>query len=133
MAELDYARGRCLQMRARFDEARLAFNAAIAAAPRSDLAARSQWMRGETYLHQKNYNEALREFHKTDLSYRSPEWRALALLEAGKVYGLLGRWTDAVDVFEKSAKEFPKDEHAAEVLRRLDEARKKLAEPSGGD
>jgi len=51
-----------------------------------DLAARAQLMRGETYFHQKNYHEAIREFLKVDILYDAPSWQAAALLEAGKVY-----------------------------------------------
>ena len=91
--------------------------------------AKSQLMRGETYFHQKNYDEALREFHKTDLSYRAPEWQAAALLEAGKVYERTNRWSDAVDVYEKIRKSFPKDARIVEVERRLAEAKKNVNAP----
>ncbi len=91
----------------------------------------SQWMRGEAYLHQKNYTEALREFHKTDHAYQSPEWQALALLEAGKIYDQLNRPIDAIDVYEKFLANFPTDKHAKDVNRRKNAAKKKLAMPAG--
>ena len=128
-AELDYARGRSLAAEARFDDARAAYQASIDAQPGSETAAKAQLMRGETYFHQKNYDEALREFHQTDLSYKAPEWQAAALLEAGKVYELTNRWTDAVDVYEKIRKSFPKDARIAEVERRLAEAKKNVNAP----
>ena len=46
-----------------------------------ELAARAQFMKGETYFHQKNYRDALREFHKLELTYRVPDWQAAALFE----------------------------------------------------
>ncbi len=124
-AELDYCRGRALQSQARFDEARAALQSAIDAAPGTEVAARSQFMRGESFFHQKNHVEALREFHKTDLSYAFPEWQAAALLEAGKVYEQLSRWTDAVDVYEKILAKFPMDARIADVKSRLEAAKAK--------
>jgi TolA-binding protein len=130
LAEVEYARGRALAAEARFDDARAAYQAAIDAWPKSEPAARSQLMRGETFFHQKNYEEALREFHNTDLSYKAPEWQAAALFEAGKVYEILKRWTDAVDVYQKIQKNFPKDSRIAEVEKRLNEAKKNVSAPA---
>jgi len=128
-AELDYVRGRALHAQARFDEARAAFQAAIEAAPGSETAAKCQLMRGETYFHQKNYVEALREFHKTDLTYKAPEWQAAALLEAGKVYMKLDRWSDAADTFEKVRANFPMDPRIEEANTLLAESRKNVNAP----
>ena len=86
-------------------------------------------MRGETFFHQKNYTEALREFHRTDLSYKAPEWQAAALLEAGKVYEILRRWPEAVDVYEKILATFPKDPRVDEVNRLLASAKQKVSAP----
>lgn len=129
IAELEYSRGRSLQGQARFDEARSGYQAAIESLPNSEIAARSQFMRGETYFHQKNYVESLREFHKTDLSYQVPEWQAAALLEAGKVYEQLNRWSEAIDVYQKIVATFPKDARIDDVNRRLAAAKKKIAAP----
>ena len=128
-ADLNYVRGRALHDQARFDEARAAFQAAIDAAPGSETAAKSQFLRGETYFRQDNLNEALREFHKADLTYKNPEWQAAALLEAGKIYGKLGRWSDAADTFQKIAANFPGDARIDEVNRLLGEARKNVSAP----
>ena len=129
-AEIHYARGRSFFAGARFADSLAAYQAAIDAAPATEIAARAQFMRGETYFHDKNYNEALHEFHKTELSYRAPEWQAAALLEAGKVYEALGRWRDAVGVYEKILASFPKDARIDVVNQRLGDARTKLASRS---
>ena len=131
VAEVEYARGRALFTIPDFDAALAAYQAAIVAAPGSEVAARAQFMRGETFFHKKSYTDALREFHKTDLSYRAPEWQAAALFEAAKVYVELGRWTEAADVCGKILANFPKDARIDQVKRLADEARAKASPPSG--
>ncbi len=126
MAEVDYARGRALQGLAKFDEARDAYQSVIAARKGGDLAARAQLMRGETYFHQKQYNDALRELLKVDILYNAPRWQASALLEAGKVYEQLDQWGNAAEIYRKMRSRFPDDPTAAEAGRRLEAALKRV-------
>lgn len=128
-AEIDYARGRSYQGLAKFDEAREAYQAVIEARKGGDLAARAQLMRGETYFHQKEYAEALRELLKVDILYNAPKWQAAALLEAGKVYEQLDQWANAAEIYKKVRSRFPDDPNAAEAGRRLEAAQKR----AGGD
>jgi TolA-binding protein len=120
-AEVYFCRGRALASQAlpRFEEARQAFQSSIDALPGSDVAARSQFMRGETYMHQKNYAEALREFQQVELLYQAPKWQATALLEAGKAQEALGRAQQAATSYRKLLDTYPDDPHAAEAKRRL--------------
>jgi cellulose synthase operon protein C len=131
-AELDYARGRALQGLARFDEARAAYQEVIEARRGGELAARAQLMRGETFFHQQEYRDALREFLKVDILYDAPPWQALALLEAGKVYERLDQWTEAAEIYEKLRSSFPAEPPAAEAARRRDAARRHAAGETGG-
>ena len=126
IAEVDYARGRALQQLARFDDARAAYQAVIDARKGGDLAARAQLMIGETYFHQKDYHEAIRQFLKVDILYDAPPWQAAALLEAGKAYEQLDQWADAAETYERLRTKFPDDPSAAEAKTRLDAARKHL-------
>jgi TolA-binding protein len=132
MAEVDYARGRALQSMAppEFDKAREAYSAVISARKGGDLAARAQFMRGETYFLQKNYREALRELLKADILYDAPPWQAAALLEAGKVYEQLDQWADAAESYERLRSKFPDDPSATEARARLETARKRAANQS---
>lgn len=137
MADLDYARGRALQSQAppQFEEARTAYQAVIDARRGGELAAMAQFMRGETFFHQKQYEEALREFLKVDIlpSYNdAPKWQALALLEAGKVYEQLDRWADAADIYERLRSRFPDEPASAEANRRLSVARRRVSEEAVG-
>ncbi|MEW4571227.1 tetratricopeptide repeat protein [Tautonia sp. JC769] len=138
MADLDYARGRALQSQAppRFEDARAAYQAVVDARKGGELAAMAQFMRGETFFHQKRYDEALREFLKVDIlpSYDdAPKWQALALLEAGKVYEQLDRWADAADIYERLRSRFPDEPASDEAARRLSVARRRVSgEAVGG-
>ncbi len=125
--EVDYARGRAFQGLARFDEARDAFDRAIAARKGTELAARSVLMRGETFFHQEQYREALREFYRVVIQYNAPEWQAAALLEAGKVHEKLNQWREAAETYEKLQARFPQDRSAVEAGRRLEAARKRAS------
>jgi TolA-binding protein len=130
LAEVDYARGRSLQGLARFDEARAAYQAVIDARKAGDLAALAQWSLGETYFHQRNYRQAVREFLKVDILYNAPTWQAAALLEAGKAYEQLDQWADAAEMYERLRDKFPKDPKAAEARSRLEAVRKRQATPA---
>ena len=126
-ADVDYARGRALQGLARFEDARAAFARVIEARKGSELAARAQFMRGETYFHEKNYRKALPEFLKVDYLYDAPTWQASALLEAGKVHEQLGQWAEAAETYERLRSRFPTDPNAAKAKDRLDLARKRAS------
>jgi len=131
--EVEYGRGRALLGLARFDEARAAFDRAIEARKGSELAARSQFMKGETFFHQERYRDALPEFYRVFIRYNAPEWQAIALLEAGKVYEKLDQWPEAAETYEKLIAQFPKDRNADEAGRRLDAARKRIGRSPATD
>ena len=133
--EVDCARGQALQGQARFDDARAALDRVIAARPKSELAAKAQWLRGETFFHQERYPEALPEFYRVFLTYNAPRWQAAARLEAGKVHEKLGQWKEAVEVYEKLQAlqaQLPQDPSIAEGGRRLAAARRNAATPAAG-
>ena len=117
--ELFYMKGRAFQSTAKFDEARKSFQSVIDSKPSGELPAKSQFMRGETYFHEKNYREALREFLKVDILHEAPTWQANALLEAGKVYEQLNQPTDAADLYQRLVERFPKEAAATEAKNRL--------------
>ncbi len=131
MAEVDYARGRALQSLGQLDDARVAYQGVIEARKGGELAARAQFMRGETYFHQKNYEEARREFFMVDTLYDAPALQAAALLEAGKVYERLDRWDLAAETYEGLRSKFPEDPSATEAKARLEAARQHAKASSG--
>jgi len=115
---VEFARGRALLGLGRPDDARAAFQAVIDSRKAGDLAAQAQLMRGETYFHEEQFLQALKEFLKVDLLYDAPRRQAAALLEAGKVYERLARWTEAAETYERLAGRFPDDPCAAEARAR---------------
>ena len=133
MAEVDFARGRALQSIAppRFDEARAAYDAVIEARKGGELAAEAQFMKGETFYHQKDYDEAVRAFLRVDILYDAPRWQAVSLLEAGKVYEELDRWADAAEMYERLRSRFPEESASEEAARRLTIARRRATDGEG--
>lgn len=119
VGELHYAMGRSYQATAMFEQARKSFQTVIDTKPPGDLAAKSQFMRGETYFHEKNYREALREFLKVDILHNTPVWQSAALLEGGKVYEQLNQPADAADLYNRLLERFPNEPAAAEAKARL--------------
>jgi TolA-binding protein len=130
--ELHYAQGQALLGMGRLEEARAAFDKALAARGTGDLAAQAQLMRGETYFHQDKLHEALREFLKVDILYKAARWQAAALLEAGKVYERLDQWADAAETYERLLKKFPSDPTADEARRRRDAINRRAASSTSG-
>jgi TolA-binding protein len=119
LSEVEYARGRALQQLGRMDDARAAYQAVVDARKGADLVARAQFMIGETYYHQENYHEAIRQYLKVDILYDAPPWQAASLLETGKAYERLAQWTDAAESYERLRAKFPSDPSAEKAKERL--------------
>jgi TolA-binding protein len=122
--EVDYLLGRALAAQADFQGARKLFQKVIRSptSGKSETAAMAQWMIGETYFHQENYEAALREYLRVEILYPYPRWQAAALLQAGKCQESLDRWKDAVELYGRLIKAYPKTEFTEEAQRRLHDA-----------
>jgi TolA-binding protein len=125
--EVDYLLGRCLANRAEFDAARQMYNKAIrsAAGAKTETAAMAQWFIGESYFHQKDYENASREFMKIKVLYAYPTWQAGALLQAGKCYQRLGDVKEATKRYREVLSSYPDTsfaKDAAKELARLEQA-----------
>jgi len=121
LQELDYLWGRCLAAEARFDEARQAYTRVTEAGgqTKTETAAMAQWMIGETYLHQKRHDEALREYLRVEALYAYPRWQAAALLEAGRCYEAAGRPADAAAAYQRILEKYPETSYCEEARKRL--------------
>ena len=120
--EADYLLGRCLHADSKLTEAREAFQRVIrsAAGAKTETAAMAQWMIGETYFHQKNYEAALREYLRLEILYAFPTWQAAGLLQAGKCHDLLGEKKEAAALYARIVKVYPSTpfaEQAGQLLR----------------
>ncbi len=125
--EVDYLLGRCLANRAEFDEARRAYQRVIEsnAGAKTETAAMAQWMIGETFFHQKNFEAAYREYLKVEILYQYPVCQAGGLLQAGKCCERLGKAKDAAELYRRIVKTYPETPYMAEASERL----AKLAPP----
>lgn len=122
--EIDYLIGRCLASEGRFDDARTAYRkvARSKTGGKTETAAMAQWMIGESYFHQKNYETAIREYLKTEILYAYPTWQAGSLLQAGKCHEILGEWKQASELYARLLKMYPQTTFANEASKRLREA-----------
>ena len=76
---------------------------------KTETAAMAQWMIGESYFHQKNYESALREYLRLEILYAYPTWQAAALLQAGKCSEHLGQWKQAAELLSAAGERLSRD------------------------
>jgi len=133
--EVDYLLGRCLADRADFEAARKAYQRVLRSpgGAKTETAAMAQWMIGESYFHQKNYEAALREYLRVEILYAYPRWQALALLQAAKCHELLGEWNEAAELYERLLARYSDTPAAKDATARLKVARQKAPRTSTGD
>ncbi len=119
--EVDHLLGRCLASQAKFDEARDAYQRVIVSpvGRKTETAAMSQWMIGETHFHQKDYDAAIRAYCRVELLYDYPRWQSTALLQTGKCHEMKGQWNQAVEIYAQLLKQFPETECSDEASQRL--------------
>lgn len=127
-SEYQLASGECRMARAEFEAARRAFAEVIQNQPRTELAARAQFLRGESYFHEERLDEALREFEKTELLYQAPMLQSAALLESGKLHEKRGAWSRAIAAYEKLIKDFPETPAGREAVSMRDAVKRKIAQ-----
>jgi TolA-binding protein len=119
--EVDYVIGRCHASLARFDDARAAYRRVVKSATgeKTETAAKAQWMIGETFFHQKNFEAALKEYLKVEILYDFPTWQAAALFEAAKCHERLGEVKEAADLYQRLIKNYPESPLAKDAAERL--------------
>ncbi len=123
---MDYLIGRCLAADAKFAEARGSYEKVIHSTTggKTETAAMAQWMIGETFMHQKEYAAALREYLKVEILYAYPAWQAAALLQAAKCHEFLDQWAEADRLYSRLLEAYPTTEFKEEATRRLQHVRK---------
>jgi TolA-binding protein len=124
--EADYVIGRCLAMQADFSAARSRYERVIRSPEGggTETAAMAQWMIGETYMHQKDYDNALRAYYRVESLFAFPHWQAAALLQAGKCHRMKGEREQAAKLLAQVLTQHPDSsfaEDAAECLKTLDQ------------
>jgi TolA-binding protein len=129
--EVDYLIGRCLAAEAKFDEARAAYKRVIESpsGAKTETAGMAQWMIGESFMHQKQYEPAIREYLRVEILYAYPAWQAAALLQAGKCHESLGQRDQAIELYARLLKNHGNTSYAEEAARRLQTVRQPTAKP----
>jgi tetratricopeptide (TPR) repeat protein len=118
--EAELVIGRVLASRGEMVEARAQYQNVIAHAPRSagNTIALAQWLTGETYFHQEEYQSALSEYAKVQAQRETSHWHAAALLQAGKCSERLGDFTKASEYYEQLIHEYPRSPFAEDAQGR---------------
>jgi TolA-binding protein len=95
-------------------------------AERTETAAKSQFLIGETLFLQEKWAEAFLAYQKVFANYDFPEWQAAALIQSGKCDEQQQQWKEAAATYRLLIEKFPNSPHAADAKQRLDVATKKL-------
>jgi len=132
--EVDYLLGRCLSKDALFNEARAAYQRVLDSpvGGHTETAAMAQWMTGETYYHQESYIDAIRAYGRVEMLFDYPQWRAAALLQAGKCHEMLGQWRHASDSYAQIGEKYAQTEfvNEAKIRLRVAKQRAQMATPN---
>ena len=125
MFQLHFLMGRREMARGKFNDAREHFlQVANLKDKAGELAAQSQWLIGETYFHQENYQQAITEYYLVESRFPVSEWHAAALLQAGKCYEKLGETTPASKLYRYVIQQEPGSGYAEQAAKRLDQFQK---------
>ncbi|MBS0203388.1 MAG: tetratricopeptide repeat protein [Planctomycetes bacterium] len=127
-AEEVLGRGYKQQAPPKFDEARKAFERVVAdpIADRTETAAKSQFLIGETLFLQEQWAEAFLAYQKVVANYKFPEWQSAALLQSGKCDEQQQQWKEAAATYRLLIKDYPKSMHTDDARQRLEAVTKKL-------
>ncbi len=130
--EVDYLLGRCAMSLAHYDEAREAFRrvARQPVARRTELCVMSEWMIGETYLHQHRFEEARQAYEVAARHRNRPHWRAASLLQIGKCQEAQQRWEEAAAAYYAVTARHDDSPFVGEAAERLRQLAPHLTSPS---
>ena len=126
--ELHYLRGRALAGRGEFPAAREQYRRVLQEpkAEGTEIAAMAQWMIGETFFHQRDFEKARAELARVIDEHHQPEWQARAALEIGKCHELEGAWGEAAGVYRVAAARWPGSPVEAQLRGRLEVVERNL-------
>lgn len=113
--------GRACKNQALFPQAREWFAKAIESPQgrKTETAARAQLLTADTWVLEKNYENALDEYLKVDIGYDFPYWQSAALYHAGTCQESLAQPTAARKTYTRLLTQFPESEFAPKAKERL--------------
>ena len=119
--EVDYLFARCLISKANFDAARKVLETLTRSSDNTpaELLARANWMAGETYLMQRNYEEARNAYQKVLKIPKQNHWHSAALLQIGQCCEATQDAQGARNAYLQIANEFGESPFASSANQRL--------------
>ena len=116
-----YLAGRVAVSQGQFDTARDFLTSAIQAATpnEQEIAARSQWLIGETYFLQRDYQTAIINYERVEQFDRNLQWCSIAKLQAGKCYEMINNPDQAIECFQALIDQSPKSIYVEQAQQRL--------------
>jgi len=120
VGEARFVLGRALMNRAKFEQARAAFEA-VGADEANELGAKTRFMIAETYFHQKRYDPAVKEYLKVVVLGKDDGWRAAAGLQVGKCHESMNDLRAAAEDYRRVIDQFPAAPAALQAKERLQE------------
>jgi TolA-binding protein len=93
----------------------------------TETAAMAQWMTGETYVHQQDFDSAKKAFDRVIALYDFAEWRAASLLQIGTCHLQLGDPRQAARALSRLVDEYPQSPYLDEAKRRLHDLQESAA------
>ena len=102
----------------RYKEAIEAYRNVVAGSIRDEASARCQFHIGECYFAMDQYDEAIKEFIKVEVSFPIPAWSSKALLEIGRCLEKQNSIDAAKDRYREVMEKYP-DTDAATVAKDL--------------
>ncbi|MEM9351615.1 MAG: tetratricopeptide repeat protein [Planctomycetota bacterium] len=127
--ELRYLRGRARAGRGEFPAARDAYRRVLSEpqAEGQPIAAMAQWMIGETFFHQRDFERARLELRRVIDEHDQPEWQARAALEIGKTHEMAGDWARASVVYDEAIERWPGSPVEEQLRGRVSHTRDRVA------
>ncbi len=118
--EVDYLRGRALAGRGQMRAARTYYEEVLQN-PRSsaETSVAAQWMIGETYFHQQNYETARLTYQQVIDDHDAADWQARAALQIGKCWELEQNWDKARATYTRAMTNWPDTQTQQQLETRL--------------
>ena len=120
--EFDYLLARAAMLQIDFDQARnhLRRITESAAAKDTSAAARAQWMLGESFFLEQNYNAAIAAYKPVTGLLEMQPWQTLALMQTAKCFELLNQSCDALAVYQQIASSAQDEKIRQEATSRME-------------
>lgn len=121
--EFKYLQARAEIGSARFLEARELLQSVVESprAAGTETAAKAQWMIGETYFLQQDFDQALHAYQQVLKDHSHAFWKSAAALQQAKCLEQLGRTSEAIELYQTTRLQFVGSQAAEQAAARLSE------------